>query len=51
VIADGRLTGAVLYGDTEDGLWYLDLIRQGVLIERIRSDLVFGRSLVERIAA
>ncbi len=51
VIADGRLTGAVLYGDTEDGLWYLDLIRQGVSIERIRSDLVFGRSLVERIAA
>jgi nitrite reductase (NADH) large subunit len=51
VIADGRLTGAVLYGDTEEGLWYLDLIRQGVSIERIRSDLVFGRSLVERIAA
>ena len=27
VIADGRLTGAVLFGDTADGLWYLDLIR------------------------
>ncbi len=51
VIADGRLIGAVLFGDTEDGLWYLDLIRQGVSIERIRNDLVFGRSLVERIAA
>jgi nitrite reductase [NAD(P)H] large subunit len=51
VIQEGRLTGAVLYGDTEDGLWYLDLIRQGVAIDRIRSDLVFGRNLVERIAA
>ena len=29
VIADGRLTGAVLFGDTADGLWYLDLIRSG----------------------
>lgn len=51
VVADGRLVGAVLYGDTEDGLWYLDLIRSGTSIEKIRSDLVFGRSLVERMAA
>ena len=29
VIADGRLTGAVLFGDTADGLWYLDQIRSG----------------------
>src|SRR5262249_25952235 len=39
VIADGRLVGAVLYGDTEDGLWYLDLIRSGASIERMRDDL------------
>jgi nitrite reductase (NADH) large subunit len=51
VIADGRLVGAVLYGDTEDGLWYLDLIRSGTPIERMRGDLVFGRTLVERMAA
>ena len=51
VIADGRLVGAVLYGDTEDGLWYLDLIRSGASVERIRGDLVFGRALVERMAA
>jgi nitrite reductase (NADH) large subunit len=51
VIADGRLVGAVLYGDTEDGLWYLDLIRSGRPIERMRGDLVFGRTLVERMAA
>ena len=27
VISDGRLTGAVLVGDTADALWYLELIR------------------------
>jgi nitrite reductase (NADH) large subunit len=48
VIADGRLVGAVLYGDTEDGLWYLDLIRSGASIERFRGDLMFGRALVPR---
>jgi nitrite reductase (NADH) large subunit len=51
VIADGRLVGAVLYGDTEDGLWYLDLIRSRVSIERIRGDLLFGRTFARRIAA
>jgi nitrite reductase (NADH) large subunit len=51
VIAGDRLVGAVLYGDTEDGLWYLDLIRSGTSIERFRDDLVFGRALVERMAA
>ena len=30
VVAQGRLAGAVLFGDTADGLWYLDLIRSGV---------------------
>jgi nitrite reductase (NADH) large subunit len=51
VIADGRLVGAVLYGDTEDGLWYLDLIRTRVSIERMRGDLAFGRLLAERMVA
>jgi nitrite reductase (NADH) large subunit len=50
-IADGRLVGVVLFGDTADGLWYLDLIRSGVSIEPYRQHLAFGRALVERIAA
>ncbi len=50
VIADGRLAGAVLFGDTADALWYLDLIRSGASIEAIREDLVFGRALAERSA-
>jgi nitrite reductase (NADH) large subunit len=48
VIANGKLTGAVLFGDTADGLWYLDLIRSGASIAAIRDDLVFGRALAER---
>lgn len=51
VIADGRLVGAVLYGETADGLWYLDLIRSGAAIETFRDDLVFGRAFAQRAAA
>jgi nitrite reductase (NADH) large subunit len=47
VIADGRLTGAVLIGDTGDALWYLELIRSRQPTARIRSDMMFGRSLAE----
>ncbi len=45
VIREGRLTGAVLFGDTADGLWYLDLIRSGENISKFRDELAFGRSL------
>jgi nitrite reductase (NADH) large subunit len=47
VIADDRLVGAVLFGDTADGLWYLDLIRSGASIDAIRNDLAFGRPPAE----
>ena len=45
VIADGRLTGAVLIGDVGDALWYLELIRTRQPTQRIRADMMFGRSL------
>jgi nitrite reductase (NADH) large subunit len=45
VIADGRLTGAVLVGDVGDALWYLELIRSRQPIARIRKAMMFGRSL------
>jgi nitrite reductase (NADH) large subunit len=51
VIAQDRLVGAVLYGDTSDGTWYLDLIRSGQSIARFRDDLAFGRALALRAAA
>ncbi|WFU38696.1 FAD-dependent oxidoreductase [Bradyrhizobium sp. CB82] len=45
VIADGRLTGAVLIGDTVDALWYLELIRNREKVAAIRTDMMFGRAL------
>jgi nitrite reductase (NADH) large subunit len=50
-LAQDRLVGAVLFGDTADGLWYLDLIRAGTSVAHIRDDLVFGRALATRVAA
>jgi nitrite reductase (NADH) large subunit len=51
VISEGRLTGAVLVGDTAHALWYLELIRSRQPIARIRSDMMFGRSLAIRSEA
>ena len=51
VIAQDRLTGAVLFGDTADGPWYLDLIRSGASVARWRDDLVFGHALATKAAA
>jgi nitrite reductase (NADH) large subunit len=45
VISDGRLTGAVLIGDTVDALWYLELIRNRDKVAAIRTDMMFGRAL------
>jgi len=47
VIADGRLTGAVLIGDTLDALWYLELIRNRDKVATIRTDMMFGRVLAQ----
>jgi nitrite reductase (NADH) large subunit len=51
VIANGRLTGAVLVGDTSDALWYLELIRNRKPVAGIRTDMMFGRSLATRSEA
>ncbi len=51
VLAGDRLVGAVLYGDTADGLWYLDLIRSGAAVTGMRDRLAFGRAVAERKAA
>jgi nitrite reductase (NADH) large subunit len=45
VIADGRLTGAVLVGDVADALWYLELIHAGKPVAPIRKAMMFGRAL------
>jgi nitrite reductase [NAD(P)H] large subunit len=51
VIGGGRLTGAVLVGDTQDALWYLELIRNRAPVAAIRDDMMFGRSLATRAEA
>jgi nitrite reductase (NADH) large subunit len=51
VVANGILTGAVLVGDTQDALWYLELIRSGGSVAKIRGDMMFGRSLATRAEA
>ena len=45
VMRDGKLTGAVLFGDTADGPWYLDLIRSGADVSHLRDVLAFGPAL------
>jgi nitrite reductase (NADH) large subunit len=44
VIAEGRLAGAVLIGETQDALWYLDLIRTRQPVAAIRAEMMFGRA-------
>ena len=45
-----RLVGAVLVGDTADGLWYQELIKAGTAVGPMRADLIFGRDFVEAAA-
>jgi nitrite reductase (NADH) large subunit len=42
VISDNRIKGAVLYGDTIDGTWYLQLMRDGASIADFRKTILFG---------
>jgi nitrite reductase (NADH) large subunit len=43
VIRNDVLVGACLYGDTVDGGWYMQLIREGRSIAEIRDHLMFGQ--------
>ena len=51
VIEKHRLKGAVLFGDTADGLWYHDLIREGADVSQLRDVLAFGPALALSQAA
>ena len=43
VVRDNRIKGAVLYGDTIDGTWYFQLLREGTDISDFRSTILFGQ--------
>jgi nitrite reductase (NADH) large subunit len=51
VLRGDKLAGAVLFGDTADGQWYLELIRAQTSVAAMRNDLAFGRALAMRKAA
>ncbi|WP_136685154.1 nitrite reductase large subunit NirB [Falsirhodobacter xinxiangensis] len=42
VIEDDRLIGAVMYGDTADGNWFFQQIKDGTDISENRETLIFG---------
>jgi nitrite reductase (NADH) large subunit len=44
VLRDNRLIGCVLYGDTVDGGWYFQLLRDRQDVHEIRDHLMFGQS-------
>ncbi|NHC02715.1 nitrite reductase small subunit NirD [Acinetobacter sp. 187] len=43
IIQQDRVVGAVLFGDTEDGAWYAELIADQTPISSIRNKLLFGK--------
>ena len=51
VVKDDRVIGAVLYGDTQDGNWYFDLLRKQQDVAEIRDALIFGQAFASGGAA
>ena len=44
VVRDDKIVGSVLYGDTADGTWYFQLLRDGQNIHELRDRLLSGQS-------
>ncbi len=44
VVKDNIVQGAVMYGDTIDGTWYFDLMRDETDISDFRSTILFGQA-------
>ncbi len=44
VLRDGRLIGAVLFGDTADGGWYSDVMQSQRDLSHVHSTLIFGEA-------
>ena len=44
VLRENRVVGAVLYGDTADGSWYYQLLRDKQNVAEIRDHLMFGQN-------
>lgn len=50
IIQKDKVIGAVLFGDTEDGAWYSELIADQTPISSIRNKLLFGKDFALRQA-
>ncbi len=44
VLEDNKIKGAVLYGDTMDGAWYFQLMKDGTDVSQMRERLLFGQA-------
>ena len=44
ILKGNKLVGACLYGDTLDGAWYFDLLREGTDVSQMRKSLLLGQS-------
>ena len=51
LVKNDRVIGSVLYGDTNDGTWYFDLIREKRNVALMRESLLFGKVEHEPVAA
>jgi nitrite reductase (NADH) large subunit len=47
VLKDDRIVGAVLYGETQDGPWFFDMLRSGMDTGTMRDTLIFGEAYGE----
>ncbi len=50
LVQNDRVIGAVLFGDTEDGAWYAELIADQTPVSTFRTKLLFGRDFALRNA-
>lgn len=46
VLKDDKVAGAVLYGDTADGAWYFQLLKDKEPVGDIRDKMIFGQALL-----
>ncbi|WP_020409363.1 nitrite reductase large subunit NirB [Hahella ganghwensis] len=46
VLKDDRIIGSVLYGDTVEGSWYFNLMREKTSVADFRDALIFGQHFV-----
>ncbi|MFV1998104.1 MAG: nitrite reductase large subunit NirB [Acidiferrobacterales bacterium] len=44
VLKDNKIQGAVLYGETIDGAWYFQLMRDGTDISDMRNHILYGQA-------